>query len=62
MTAIIHGTNDGASCEQWAFGDTFVCQQCGCTCGYLEGCADDEPDLCDDCWEKKHERIAAECK
>lgn len=34
----------------WAFWQTFDCPMCERTVCYCNGCADDMPALCDDCW------------
>lgn len=34
----------------WSKTQTFVCPMCERECCYCNGCADDMPALCDDCW------------
>lgn len=33
---------------------TFVCAKCGRRVSWDFAAADDEPDLCDDCWAERH--------
>jgi hypothetical protein len=36
-------------------GGVFVCSRCGRATGWCRGCADDLPELCDDCWCATHD-------
>ena len=39
--------------------DGFLCLGCGGWVAAGEGCDDDDPDLCDPCWLRKHRRAEA---
>jgi hypothetical protein len=38
-------------------GGTYRCPKCRRTVGWCFGCADDRPELCDDCWCLAHQAI-----
>jgi hypothetical protein len=40
----------GVTCCGWAFWQQFDCPMCERTVCYCNGCHDDAPALCDDCW------------
>jgi len=58
MTEAVHATWDGSPGSHCKPNETFICPTCQRVCCYCYGCADEYPDLCDDCAAKQTDDLA----